>query len=70
MNITVGAIVLAGTYYYKVTDVFPRKFRAHVWDERSKAWGEHTWDVPNPSPTTSIQVLSADEVNTLFPSEA
>ncbi|MEU5166778.1 hypothetical protein [Streptomyces mutomycini] len=68
-GITVGDIVLSGTAYYRVTDVFPRKFRGQEWDESGKGWGPLR-DVPNPSPTTTAQVLSVAETALLFPGES
>jgi hypothetical protein len=59
-----GMVILTGTAYYLVTDVFPRKFRGKVWSERADVWGPIR-DVPLPSPTHSAFVV--DNPRDMFP---
>ena len=55
-EIAVGSVVLTGSFYYRVTQLFPAKFRGEVWSEKDKAWRSAT-DVPLPSPTHPAHVV-------------
>jgi len=63
-EIAVGDIILTGSTFYSVADVFPRKFRGYVWQEDVKAWGPLR-DVPLPSPIHSAHVM--EESAEMFP---
>jgi hypothetical protein len=63
-NVNPGMVILTGTHYYLVTDVFPSKFRGKVWSESLKDWGSIR-DVPLPSPTHLA--YEVDNPQELFP---
>lgn len=63
-NVTPGMVIVTGTNYYLVTEVFPRKFRGMMWVEMSKAWGREV-DVTLPSPCHSA--YEVEDPEDLFP---
>jgi hypothetical protein len=65
VDVRPGMVILTGTAYYYVTDVFPRKIRGHVWAlPNDSKWGPIR-DVPLPSPTCSAYVV--ENAGELFP---
>lgn len=66
-SVTPGMVILTGSYFYLVTDVFPSKFRGHVWLLDEQEWGPIR-DVPLPSPCHPAHEVEDAFTGNLFPS--
>lgn len=68
IELTMGDIVLSGSFYFKVAGITPNSFVGKVWNHQAHQWGRAA-SIPVPSPTHSAYLLEEFELTRLFPSE-
>lgn len=66
IELSMGDIVMSGSFYFKVAGITPNSFIGKVWCEgANKCWGRAI-SIPVPSPTHTAYKLGDWEIERLF----
>lgn len=66
IELSMGDLVLSGSFYFKVEGITPNSFIGKVWNEQAKMFGRAV-SIPVPSRTHSAYLLEEFELSRLFP---